>query len=146
MLLDMVVILASVVRYDLKHFHRFSNLSCLPGPQLPPRQIGWAFLRLCSFCCLRWGALAPLAASDLGAAGHRGTGWDRLRQQPLRELGSVTRNLGERTPCVMNLGDERGEVAVQLHFPSFLLERTALSSFEAQPAWRHPRWLSSCTC
>lgn len=98
MLLDMVVILASVVRNDLKHFRRFSNLSCLPGPQLPPRQIGWAFLRLCSFCCLRLGALAPLATSGLGAAGHRSTGWDRLRQQPLRKLGNVTRNLGEELP------------------------------------------------
>ena len=105
----MIVILAAVSCYNLQHLISIPNRTCLPGPQLPPRQIGWSFTGLCNFAT--WGqsaepvgSLAPPTTSRLGCS-RTLRYWDRLLQQLLRELGDVTWDLGKRTPFVMNLGD-----------------------------------------
>lgn len=102
------------------------------------------------FCHLRLtqctpGSSAPPATFRLGCSWTLQP-WDGLLQHLLRELGNMTWNLGKGATYVVSLGDWRWEGAMQIGSSSFLLEGTALSRFSEQPVWRHPRWLSGCTC
>lgn len=147
--LTMILIPTPIVCCNLTYLIRFSepHLLALPAAATESDRCS---VGLCSFTTWGWPAelpeyLTPLATSRLGGSrtlGHR----HGLLQQHGESCVTWLRIQGKKTACVLNLGDWRWERVMQISSLSFLLKRTALSSYSEQPVWRHPRWLSGYTC